>query len=109
MNRMVHRLLFAVVGAAAITVAMLLGMSEFAEIFERRNPMQYFQITDVLMRPDDAKPERIPRAGTQPERGPAEYERPDVELGVERPSVELENRTDTPAARPELDEPARED
>lgn len=108
MIAMVSRLLVAVVGASAITIGMLLGMSEFAEIFERRDPTQYFRITDVLVRPDDGKPERIPRAGAQPERGTVEYERPDTELGVERPTVDVESRADTSAARPELEAPARE-
>lgn len=110
MPTMIGRLLIAFVGASAITLGLLFGMNGVVEIFRvRDDPTQYFGITDVLLRPDDARPRRIPRAAEQPERGTVEFERPNVPLDVERPSVDVDETQEGPRIRPQLEAPAPED
>lgn len=87
---------------------MFYGMAKVAEIFERRDPTQYFRITDVLLQPEDARPQRPPRAAEQPAAGPVEFERPEIQLDVDRPSVEIERSRTAPVTRPRLDSPGPE-
>ncbi len=109
MRTMTGRLLIAFVGASAITLGLLFGMNEIVEIFRVRDSTQYFGVTDVLLRPDDARPRRIPRAAEQPERGTVEFERPDVSVDIERPSVDVDETREGPRIRPRLEERAPDD
>lgn len=102
---MYARYVLAFVGASGITLGMLYGMNEIVEIFQRRDATQYFPITDVRVLPGDSRPRPIPRAGRQPERGDIEFDRPDVSLDVEQPSVQLEGASDAPRIRPRLEAP----
>lgn len=65
-----NRLILAGVGAAAITIAMLLGMSEVVELFTQRDPTRYYRVTDFIpgaggrRRPELVLPEVQPRRAT---------------------------------------------
>lgn len=107
-GRMVNRLVISFIGASGITLGLLYGMAQVAEIFERRDPTQYFLITDVLLRPEGARPQRPPRAAEVPQRPPVEFERPSTSLDVQAPTVDLARPGERPDMRPRLEEPAPE-
>jgi hypothetical protein len=70
------RLLFALVGALAVTIGILLSMNEVAERVRQRDPTKYFRISDVIVLPGSKRPERPPTPDLPPQRA-----QPDVRLG----------------------------
>jgi hypothetical protein len=101
---MVVRILTALVGGFAVTIALLLGMTEATRHFKDMDPNRYFAIVDFIPAPEGSRMPRPPPAPSeQPARPSLEYQRSsDARLPFERPLVE--DRPAAPAApSPELD------
>ncbi len=91
------RYFVALVGASAITIAMLLFMHDLVTRFLERDPTRYFSITSFIPAPDPGR--QLPDAPPAPARAPAA---PVVEL-IDEPDVSFEIpevivETETPAA-----------
>jgi hypothetical protein len=84
----VYRLLFAVIGAAAITIGMLLGMNEIAKKFRERDPTRYFSVTDFIPAEGIRKPRLAPTPEAQPERPSAVDAPPAPKVSLSRPTVD---------------------
>ena len=80
---MITRLLFAVVGAVAITIGLLLFMDDVTGRYLLRDPTQYFRITDYFSAPDRGR--QLPDVPVVPEIAP------------ERPQFEYPQEEDQPA------------
>ena len=76
---MVSRLLLAVIGAAAITIGLLLLMDDVTSRYLLRDSTQYFRITDYLPAPDRGR--QLPDVPVVPEAAPErpEFEQPEEE------------------------------
>jgi hypothetical protein len=72
----IARLLIALIGAAVITVGLLLFMNEAANRFVLRDPMLYFRIADFIPAPDRGRqrPEAPPSPELAPERPQLDFE-----------------------------------
>jgi hypothetical protein len=77
MTKTLLRLMLALIGGFAITVSLLLGMTEISESLRLRDPTKYFRISDITILPSGrwrpsrpATPE-LPPARTAPELGSA--------------------------------------
>lgn len=99
---MYTRLVVASAGAALITAAILLGMSEVAQRIRQRDPTRFFQITDIIPRPERGRPTRPADAQLPPPRAAPEYS-PEGEVSLDS-RIEL----DAGAADLELDRPSLE-
>lgn len=103
---MFKRLSVAIVGACAITGALILGMSEIAQLFEQTDSQVYMRVMDFIpgsgarrlpdRRMPEAQPERAVLDAEQ--RGPQRLGQPGS-----RPQVEV--RSDDIDVRIDLDEP----
>jgi hypothetical protein len=86
---MLPRLVIALAGAIAVTLAMLWGMNAVTNLFRERDATRYFRVTDFIPAPDGPRKPALPRTPEQaPESPGLEYERrggPDV--GVDRPAI----------------------
>ena len=87
---MITRLLIALLGAAAITVGLLLFMNEAVNRFVLRDPTEYFAITDFIRAPDRGR--QLPEVQVVPESAP---ERPELELEEQELADEHEALTPT--------------
>ncbi len=83
---MIHRLLLAAFGAAAITIGLLLLMDDVTSRYILRDPTQYFRITDYIPAPDRGR--QLPDVPVVPEIAPdrPEFEHPEEE---EQPADEV--------------------
>jgi hypothetical protein len=106
---MIARLFIAIVGAAVITAAILLGMSGFATAYKNRGGDKLYLITNILPRPERGRPERPPDAALPPGRTRADFEAGDTRLRVEGLTETGEGLRLTPTpALPTLDPDAVE-
>ena len=98
---MVARIISALVGGSAITIAMLLGMHEATRHFKDMDPNRYFSIVDFIPAPETSnRPQPPPPSSAQPDRPSLDYRRSgDTRLPYERPVVEQE----LPASAPSPD------
>lgn len=101
---MLPRILTAVVGGSAITIGMLLGMTEATRHFKDMDPNRYFSIVDFIPAPEGSRmPKPPPAPAAQPGRPSLDYERrEDARVPFERPLVEDRPLTEAPIS-PELD------
>ncbi|MBN1238722.1 MAG: hypothetical protein JXB36_09475 [Gammaproteobacteria bacterium] len=101
---MVARILTAVVGGSAVTIAMLLGMHEATRHFKDMDPTRYFSIVDFIPAPETSnRPEPPPAPSAQPDRPSLKYERGgDARVPFQRPVVEQELPEADPGLRPSL-------
>jgi hypothetical protein len=95
---MFFRYLSATIGAAAITIALLMMMNRYATHLAIRDPIQYFGIADFIPSPDARRPRRPPAPQPRPD-----LPRPDrlttVEIEVPTESAPAEDA----AAEPRID------
>lgn len=75
---MIPRLLLAVLGAAAITIVLLLFMDDVTSRYLLRDTTQYFRITDFFPAPDRGR--QLPDIPVIPETAP---DRPQIEIPEE--------------------------
>ena len=102
------RVLIAIIGAAIITVTMLLSMSEFSRMFRERDGERFFLINDMVPRPERGRPERPPAAALPPQRTIADYEVEDPANLIDRLASPQERLGVSPLRalpRIEVDEP----
>ena len=83
---MIARYLIAVIGALAITVGLLIFMSDMTNRYVMDDPIRYFQIMDVFIGPESRRRRRVP-APTDPRLAP---DVPDLEFDPleERPPLD---------------------
>ena len=83
---MIVRYLIAIIGAAVITVGLLVFMSDMTNRYVMDDPIRYFQIMDVFIGPESRRRRRVP-APTDPRLAP---DVPDLEFDPleERPAVD---------------------
>jgi hypothetical protein len=98
---MFARVAIAVVGAAVVTVALLLTMDSLVSLFEDERGERFFRITDVLEKPPPGRPERPRDARRQPDQ-------PQSETTIENAAVPIEAPGDIDVPRPPVDGPAIE-
>ena len=82
---MISRLLFAALGAVAVTIGLLLLMDDVTSRYLLRDSTQYFRITDYIPAPDRGR--QLPSVPVVPESAPdrPEFEHPEEE---ELPTLE---------------------
>ena len=82
---MISRLLFAALGAIAVTIGLLLLMDDVTSRYLLRDSTQYFRITDYIPAPDRGR--QLPNVPVVPESAPdrPEFEQPEEE---ELPTLE---------------------
>lgn len=56
---MIVRFLIAAIGALAITIGLLVFMSDLTERYVMDDPIRYFQIMDVFISPESRRPRRV--------------------------------------------------
>ncbi len=83
---MIARYLIALVGALAITIGLLIFMSDMTNRYVMDDPIRYFQIMDVFIGPESRRRRRVPEP-TDPRLAP---EVPDLEFDPleERPTLD---------------------
>ncbi|NIW24757.1 MAG: hypothetical protein GWN29_09440 [Gammaproteobacteria bacterium] len=83
---MIMRYLIAVIGALAITVGLLIFMSDMTNRYVMDDPIRYFQIMDVFIGPESRRRRRVP-SPTDPRLAP---DVPDLEFDPleERPPLD---------------------
>ena len=98
------RLLIAIVGALAITVALLFGMLEVTNEFRERDPTRYFMV-DFIEAPDRGRerPTLAPTPELPPERMRPQFDSGGPRLEVDRLDVEASSDLTLPATLPDLD------
>ena len=76
---MIARLLFAALGAIAVTIGLLLLMDDVTSRYILRDPTQYFRITDYIPAPDRGR--QLPDVPVVPRVAPErpEFEHPEEE------------------------------
>ncbi len=89
---MIVRYLIAVVGALAITIGLLVFMSDMTERYVMDDPIRYFQIMDVIISPESRRRRRVP-APSDPRLAP---DVPDLEFNPldERPALDPDETLD---------------
>ena len=98
---LVIRYTIAVVGAASITIALLLFMNDLVNRFILRDPIQYFAITNFIPAPDRGR--QLPDAPPSPAAAPNAPELEDElieEVILDAPVVEIDSTL--PPAEQEL-------
>jgi hypothetical protein len=86
---MVARILIAVVGGFAITVGLLLGMTQATKNFKTMDPTRYFGIVDFVPAPQGRRVQPPPDAAAPPGRPSLQYDRShEPAVPFERPSIE---------------------
>ena len=82
---MISRLLFAALGAIAVTIGLLLFMDDVTSRYLLRDSTQYFRITDYIPAPDRGR--QLPNVPVVPDSAPdrPEFEHPEEE---ELPTLE---------------------
>lgn len=83
-----YRLPLAVLGAAAITIGLLLGMNEIAKKFRERDPTRYFTVTEFIPAEGIRKPRLARNPEAQPERPSVLYEPSAPQVTPSRPTVD---------------------
>jgi hypothetical protein len=103
---MVVRIITALIGGSAVTIALLLVMTEATRHFKEMDPNRYFTVVDFIPAPERSRmPTPPPLPSEQPVRPSLDYQRAgDARVPFERPLVE--DRFPAPSAptSPELDE-----
>ncbi len=82
---MISRLLFAALGAIAVTIGLLLFMDDVTSRYLLRDSTQYFRITDYIPAPDRGR--QLPNVPVVPESAP---DRPELEHPEEEELPTLE-------------------
>ena len=82
---MISRLLFAALGAVAVTIGLLLFMDDVTSRYLLRDSTQYFRITDYIPAPDRGR--QLPNVPVVPESAP---DRPELEQPEEEDLPALE-------------------
>ncbi len=77
---MIARVFIALIGAVLITGTLLLAMNSVTTVFRERDGARFFRISDVIVRPDDGRPERPAPVLPQPDRPEADIELPSRRL-----------------------------
>ncbi|SRR5690606_27454999 len=98
------RFAIAAVGGFAITVGMLLMMSDFAENLRERDGMRYFRITDFIPATESRLPPPPRAPALPPDRPRVQYQRgQDRLLRTDRPIVDQPTVGEPPVREPTLD------
>ena len=85
---MITRYLIAALGALAITIGLLMFMSDISQRYVTRDPMRYFQIMDFIPGPDRSR-ERI-KPPSDPRLAPGIPELEQEPVRDKPPSIEVE-------------------
>ena len=97
--------MIAVIGAASITIALLLFMNDLVNRFILRDPIQYFAITSFISAPDRGR--QLPDAPASPAVAPVapelDYERTE-DVVVELPVVEVDSTMPIAEQPPNLED-----
>jgi hypothetical protein len=103
---MYFRYLIATIGAAAITIALLIMMNRYATHLAIRDPIHYFGIADFIPNPDARRPRRPPAPEPRPDLPRLDrLTTVEIEVPTERPTAEdsgTEPRIDLQALRERL-------